>query len=375
MARKKKFVPPADSSVWQNQTAFRVMERKCKRKDEFEQGMLANLEDAKKIPLQLFGKDKDALLFESFPGFLVVKDAISQELQRDIIQEALENWAKPPNVSNLDLHFKLPQEGIWNSFSNWKRNGTSLEIPMIQKRHFADDTGNYQEDQENATATKESLVSDATEKNMCKLSLAQANKQTAFQVDQELNLVIDKPVDQMLKQEDAPMTDVLPRLRWLTLGHQYNWTKKEYHFDRVPPFPSSLSDTTFHIVKAIESLTNYGSSRWKPEAGIVNFYQVGDSLMAHQDRSEINTEAPLLSISIGLDCVFLMGTEDRNEKPIALKLSSGDLIVMYGKGRRAFHGVPRVFPGTAPTYLQNWDPLFSEYISHTRININIRQVY
>jgi alkylated DNA repair dioxygenase AlkB len=35
----------------------------------------------------------------------------------------------------------------------------------------------------------------------------------------------------------------------------------------------------------------------EPDAGIVNFYQIKDSLMGHVDRSEICATSPLVSIS------------------------------------------------------------------------------
>lgn len=34
-----------------------------------------------------------------------------------------------------------------------------------------------------------------------------------------------------------------------------------------------------------------------PDTGIVNFYQMKDSLMAHVDRSELDNSRPLVSIS------------------------------------------------------------------------------
>lgn len=39
------------------------------------------------------------------------------------------------------------------------------------------------------------------------------------------------------------------------------------------------------------------SSSAEPDAGIVNFYQEKDTLMAHVDRSEVCATSPLVSIS------------------------------------------------------------------------------
>jgi alkylated DNA repair protein alkB family protein 1 len=204
------------------------------------------------------------------------------------------------------------------------------------------------------------------------------NEKVISVIDPESNLIIDKPTDSMAKQDDVMIEKVLLRLRWLTLGHQYNWTKKEYHFDRVPEVPESIKSLSYEIVKSFEHIIHYDPKLWRPEAGIVNFYQPGDSLMAHQDKSEINTTAPLLSISLGLECVFLIGTDDRKDKPMALKLQSGDLIIMSGNSRRAFHGVPRLLENTCPEFLLSDNPEwinFKDYLSHTRLNVNLRQVF
>lgn len=35
----------------------------------------------------------------------------------------------------------------------------------------------------------------------------------------------------------------------------------------------------------------------EPDTGIVNFYQMNDTLMAHVDRSELDPSRPLVSVS------------------------------------------------------------------------------
>ncbi|KAJ3312135.1 hypothetical protein HDV04_003389 [Boothiomyces sp. JEL0838] len=370
MGRKKKVVvPPPDSDVWQNTTEFRILERKVKRKGQFDESLLENLQDKPCHTIQLFNRSIKVIAFDKFPGLYYIPDAIPVELQKSIVKEALEEWVRPPNVCNLDSHFHLNPNGIWNEYVAWKNNNQSE--PKIKKRNF--DT--VQVDQYAPPSRN------TTEENCdtCKVTAELKKKPLVSVLDTDTNVIIDAPVTKMSSNDDQNITQVLPRLRWCTLGHQYNWSIKEYHFDRVPPFPQSIVDISNEIVHSLESLTQYPSSKWKPEAGIINFYQPGDTLTAHQDKSEINTQAPLLSFSFGLECVFLFGTEDKSEKPIALKLKSGDMVVMSGPGRRAFHGVPLVIKDTLPDTLKangdtDWD-LFQDYLSHTRVNLNLRQVY
>nr|KAJ3419024.1 hypothetical protein HK105_007505 [Polyrhizophydium stewartii] len=200
----------------------------------------------------------------------------------------------------------------------------------------------------------------------------------------------------MAAPKPAPIARAITRMRWATLGFQYNWTLKEYFFDRRPAFPPSVDAITREIVTLLAPVTGYSTDCWRSEAGIVNFHHPGDTLTAHQDRSEIDMDAPLVSLSIGLDAVFLFGTESRDDKPVALRLRSGDVVVMAGPARRAFHGVPLVLPDTCPEYLRDaaasWDagswagehdsdPVsddeareLAEFMGTTRININVRQV-
>lgn len=118
---------------------------------------------------------------------------------------------------------------------------------------------------------------------------------------------------------------------------------------------------------------------YKPEAGVVNFYQHRDSLTAHVDQSEVDSVRPLISISLGESCIFLAGGKSRDVKPTPFLLASGDVIIMAGEGRRVFHGVPRIIENHCKT---TWDwgtsedgSKVEEFIKGTRININVRQVF
>jgi alkylated DNA repair protein (DNA oxidative demethylase) len=50
-----------------------------------------------------------------------------------------------------------------------------------------------------------------------------------------------------------------------------------------------------------------------------------------------------------------------------LRLSSGDVVVLAGEARLAFHGVDRIYPGTS-TVLTDWFP------QGGRINLTLRRV-
>lgn len=68
----------------------------------------------------------------------------------------------------------------------------------------------------------------------------------------------------------------------------------------------------------------------------------------HQDRDE-RSSAPVVSLSIGDTARFRLGnTENRGRPYRDIDLHSGDLFVFGGPSRLAFHGVQKIYPGTAP---------------------------
>jgi alkylated DNA repair protein (DNA oxidative demethylase) len=120
-----------------------------------------------------------------------------------------------------------------------------------------------------------------------------------------------------------------------------------------PPMPAVLLD----IWRAVS-----GSSK-EPEACLVNFYS-GDARMGlHQDRDEQDLETAVVSISLGDSCLFRVGGRERRDKTLSFKLSSGDVVVLGGEGRLAFHGVDKIYPNTS-TLLKNGG----------RINLTLRRV-
>lgn len=170
------------------------------------------------------------------------------------------------------------------------------------------------------------------------------------------------------------------KLRWMTLGGQYDWTMKKYPDEEPPPFPKDIAELVHSLFPEMQ-----------PEAAIVNLYTPGDTLSIHRDVSE-DSDKGLVSISFGCDAIFVAGFGDEREGDghsghLSVRLRSGDAVYMTGPARFAWHGVPRVIPGTCPPWLREWPAIASiednksdEYkpwggwMSDKRINLNIRQI-
>lgn len=159
------------------------------------------------------------------------------------------------------------------------------------------------------------------------------------------------------------------KARWVTLGGQYDWTKKVYPSEEPPKFPEDIAE----LIRGL--FPDMG-----PEAAIVNLYSPKDTLSIHRDVSE-EVNRGLVSISLGCDAIFIIGiqtqdSEDTRHEVIHLK--SGDAVYMSGESRFAWHGVPTILPGTCPEYLGEWPgaefPKWRGWMSNKRINLNVRQM-
>lgn len=109
-----------------------------------------------------------------------------------------------------------------------------------------------------------------------------------------------------------------------------------------PPIPRVLAD--FSVRCAVRA----GFPQFRPDSCHINRYQAGTKLGIHQDRSEFDLFQPIISVSFGLECIFLLGGFQRTDPTRRILLEHGDVIVWGGPSRMRFHGVLPVKPGHHP---------------------------
>ncbi len=85
-----------------------------------------------------------------------------------------------------------------------------------------------------------------------------------------------------------------------------------------------------------------------PDCCLINFYREGARMGLHQDRDEADFSWPVLSVSLGDEALFRMGSELRGGKTRSIWLRSGDVMVMGGDARLAHHGIDRIRFGSSP---------------------------
>ena len=148
-------------------------------------------------------------------------------------------------------------------------------------------------------------------------------------------------------------------LGWVTdeaRGYRYQARHPETG-NAWPPIPDI-------IIRAWRELSGYPHP---PEACLVNHYAPDARMGLHQDSDEKDFAAPVVSISLGDTCLFRVGGTARSAPTGSMKLSSGDVVVLGGESRLAYHGVDRIYPGTS-TLIADWFPRGG------RINLTLRRV-
>jgi DNA oxidative demethylase len=140
------------------------------------------------------------------------------------------------------------------------------------------------------------------------------------------------------KPMSVRMTNCGP-LGWVTdkeRGYRYQATHPETG-KPWPPIPAA-------VLKLWRELARYPAP---PEACLVNYYAESAKMGLHQDKDEEDFAAPVLSLSLGDTGIFRLGGRSRKDPTRAFELKSGDVVVLGGGDRLAFHGIDRILTGTS----------------------------
>ncbi|KAJ1722774.1 hypothetical protein LPJ53_002830 [Coemansia erecta] len=322
------------------------------------------------LPLEVFRQKRPpAYALEAHPGLIVIPDALTDAGQRWLARKCLCDCTRSPNRTNLDPFFEMPDRSLFSlAFSPEPPAGQAADA------HSASVSG--------AMQGRTTMIRSRAETD-------------SVQAD------VTRPKGKFYTQSETP-AGLLGHLRWCTLGQQYNWTTKQYDlgtstFDKdldalMRAIAEAITDPVIILGHADDEQpqpwpSSYDGRMFVSQAGIVNFYDQRTTMAGHVDKTEENMDAPLISTSVGLTCVYLVGGVTRDTEPTAFLLRSGDVLAMCGRSRLAFHGVPRVLPDTAPLYLSDpesgatdveateypqWGH-FAEYLATHRINCNARK--
>jgi alkylated DNA repair protein (DNA oxidative demethylase) len=146
-----------------------------------------------------------------------------------------------------------------------------------------------------------------------------------------------QPVTPSGKAMSVRMTGFGP-LSWITDARGYRYEPDHPLTGRPwPPMPEIL----------LELWRRYCPDAPEPDACLANLYRDGAKMGLHQDKDERDFSVPVLSLSLGDTAVFRIGSTTRGGPTTSLRLSSGDVCLLAGPARLAFHGVDRVLEGSS----------------------------
>jgi alkylated DNA repair protein (DNA oxidative demethylase) len=144
------------------------------------------------------------------------------------------------------------------------------------------------------------------------------------------------------KAMSVAMTNCGP-LGWVSDRAGYRYQPTDPATGRPwPAMPAAFRDL------AARAADTAGFPGFAPDACLVNLYVPGTRLTLHQDRDERAFGDPIVSVSLGLPAVFLMGGERRSDPTEPLRLEDGDVLVFGGPARLMFHGVKPLADGIHP---------------------------
>ena len=130
---------------------------------------------------------------------------------------------------------------------------------------------------------------------------------------------------------------------WVTDHSGYRYQASDP--DSGKPWPR-MPDVFRKVAR--DAAATAGFENFKPDACLVNRYEPGARVSLHQDKNERDFDAPIVSVSLGLPAVFLWGGLRRQERPVRVQLTHGDVMVWGGEARLCFHGVLPIMEGYHP---------------------------
>lgn len=174
------------------------------------------------------------------------------------------------------------------------------------------------------------------------------------------DLLRQAPLFQPVTAQGKPMS-----VRMSAAG-EYGWIsdRRGYRYEPQHPNGTSWPAIPEKILAIWQTLANGGMPPDRaPQCCLINWYGEGTKMGLHQDRDESDFAYPVVSVSLGDEALFRMGNVERGGKTESIWLQSGDVVVMGGEARLAYHGVDRLRFGSSTLLPQGG-----------RINLTLRVV-
>lgn len=149
----------------------------------------------------------------------------------------------------------------------------------------------------------------------------------------------------------APMFS--PVTRWgkpmsvrMTSAGKYGWYSDRRGYRYIDRHPSGVAWPAIPA-SILKVWADYSGTARAPDCCLINHYTEGAKMGLHQDRDEADFSYPVVSISLGDEALFRVGGTERSDPTRSVWLSSGDVVVIGGAARLAYHGIDRIKFGSS----------------------------
>jgi alkylated DNA repair protein alkB homolog 1 len=136
---------------------------------------------------------------------------VPPEEQRNLIRWSVQDQARHPNQTNLDAHYVLPEEGLWNVYLRSKE--CQNHDVLIQTR----------------AASDVDLQADDTPPGPRKLVVNTPAAPSNFEA---LSAIPKPPPPVSTTVQPSTPSALIYRLRWANIGWYYHWGSKQYDFTK-----------------------------------------------------------------------------------------------------------------------------------------------
>jgi DNA oxidative demethylase len=135
---------------------------------------------------------------------------------------------------------------------------------------------------------------------------------------------------------------------WLSDREGYRYARCDPGTGR--PWPSPPPAFAAAVSGAVAAaLGERAAEAFHPQCYLINRYSPGRGRLGlHRDQDERDRAQPIVTLSLGAAAIFLAGGAARRDRVERIAVESGDVVVMSGPTRMAYHGIDRLLPTVAP---------------------------
>ena len=106
-----------------------------------------------------------------------------------------------------------------------------------------------------------------------------------------------------------------------------------------PAMPKSLYNDALKIAHDLRERD------YEPQTCLLNYYSFPNGKLGmHQDKTEENRKNAIITYSLGDSCIFRLGSTTSESGGFNVRLDSGDVCILHGASRMAWHAVSKLIP-------------------------------